>query len=504
MENAIQFNTISKLFPGVKALDNVSFSVRKGEVHALLGENGAGKSTLLNILHGIFPPTSGSIDLFNTPVSFSSPKQAILAGISKVHQEINSAKDLTVGQNVTLGYEKVSYGIFVDYKTVNTEVNQILKKLNCDFRSEDLTSSLSAGQLQMIEIAKALFHHSKVISFDEPTAALTDSDTQTLFSIIRELKSKGYTIIYVSHRLEEIFQICDRATILRDGQYIKTLNVKDTDRSELVTLMAGRSIIENTHKKAGRPQNAERILEVTEFSGRKFKNSNFFLNRGEILGFFGLVGAGRTELMRALVGADEKTSGSVFMYGKKVSIKNTEDALKLGIGLLPEERKTQGFMPLMNNLDNVAVSSLSKYEKNGFIVPNLKYNNYTDKSAELNIKPADPYFMTRNLSGGNQQKVVLGRWLSTDVNILIFDEPTKGIDVSTKVEIYKLMDKTIRQGKSIIMISSELKEVLSVSDRIVVMYEGNIIKILDNDGTLKEEQILSYALGEKDNEEKTI
>jgi ribose transport system ATP-binding protein len=497
MEYAIQFNGISKIFPGVRALDDVNFSVRKGEVHALLGENGAGKSTLLNILHGIFPPSSGSIKLFDDTVSFLNPRQAILAGISKVHQEINSVKDLTVGQNITLGYEAVSHGIFVDYKKVNSDVNQILEKLNCDFKSEDTAAKLSAGQLQMVEIAKALFHHSKIISFDEPTAALTDSDTKVLFRIIGELKEKGYTILYVSHRLEEIFEICDRATILRDGKYITTLNVCDTNREELVSLMAGRNVLEKHREKIGKLGTDKPVLEVKQFSGNKFHNINFSLRKGEILGFFGLVGAGRTELMRALFGADKKASGVVRIGGKKVSIRNTEDALKNGIGLLPEERKTQGFMPLMNNLDNVAVSSLSKYEKHGFIIPERKYENYREKAGDLNIKPDDPYFLTKNLSGGNQQKVVLGRWLSTDVDILIFDEPTKGIDVSTKVEIYKLMDKSIGQGKSVIMISSELKEILSVSDRIVVMYEGSITKILDNDGTLKEDQILNYALGER-------
>lgn len=496
MDDAINFKNVSKIFPGVKALQNISFNIKKGEVHALLGENGAGKSTLLNILHGIFPPSDGQIYLFDQEVKFKNPKEAILKGISKVHQEINSVKDLTVGQNITLGYEKVKRKVFVDYVSTNDTVNEILNKLNCDFRAQDLTGSLSAGQLQMIEIAKALFHHSKIISFDEPTASLTDKETRTLFRIIKELKAQGYTVLYVSHRMEEIFEICDRATILRDGQFIETLNVCDTNRKELVNLMAGHKVESGCHVIREGLDKAPELLRVENFSGNRFNNVSFNLKKGEILGFFGLVGAGRTETMRALFGADAKIHGKVYLNNKEINISNTADAVKLGFGLLPEERKTQGFINLMSNAQNVALTSIRNYEKNGFVQMDLINKNFKTKVEELRIRPNDPNFMTKNLSGGNQQKIVLARWLSTDANILIFDEPTKGIDVSTKEEIYKLMNRAIEQGKSIIMISSELKEILTVSDRVVVMYEGEITKVLDNDGTNKEETILNYALGE--------
>lgn len=496
MEDAIKFVNVSKIFPGVKALSNVGFSIQKGEVHALLGENGAGKSTLLNILHGIFPPSEGQIFLFGEEVHFKNPKEAILTGISKVHQEINSVSDLTVGQNITLGYESIKSKFFVDYEEVNTTVNEILDRLNCDFRSEDLTGSLSAGQLQMIEIAKALFHHSKVISFDEPTASLTDKETRTLFKIINELKEQGYTVLYVSHRMEEIFEICDRATILRDGQFVETLKVEDTNRAELVNLMAGHKVESGSHVIKDNLKNAPVSLQVKNFTGNKFKDVNFDVKKGEIVGFFGLVGAGRTETMRALFGADSKISGDVYIDGKEIKIRNTEDAVKYGFGLLPEERKTQGFINLMSNSQNVALSSIRKYEKNGFVQPSLIVENFQKKVSELRIRPSDPNFMTSNLSGGNQQKIVLARWLSTNAHILIFDEPTKGIDVSTKEEIYKLMNRAADEGKSIIMISSELKEILTVSDRIVVMYEGKITKVLENNGTNREDEILNYALGE--------
>ena len=341
-----------------------------------------------------------------------------------------------------------------------------------------------------------LFLSSEVISFDEPTASLTDKETRTLFKIINELKEQGYTVLYVSHRMEEIFEICDRATILRDGQFVETLEVKDTNRSELVNLMAGHKVESGSHTIKENLEKAPISLLVKNFTGNKFKDVSFDVKKGEIVGFFGLVGAGRTETMRALFGADSKLSGDVFIDGKEIKIRNTEDAVKYGFGLLPEERKTQGFINLMSNSQNVALSSIKKYEKNGFVQPSLIVENFKKKVAELRIRPSDPNFMTSNLSGGNQQKIVLARWLSTNAHILIFDEPTKGIDVSTKEEIYKLMNRAADEGKSIIMISSELKEILTVSDRIVVMYEGKITKVLENNGTNREDEILNYALGE--------
>ncbi len=498
MGNAIEFRNVSKQFPGVKALKNVSFSVAQGEVHALLGENGAGKSTLLNILHGVQTDYEGDIYLSGSRIRFKNPHDAIMnGGISKVHQEINVVKDLTAGQNITLGYEMSRAGIFVDYKKVNKTVNEILQKLSCDFRAEDMVSALTAGEMQMLEIAKALFHNSKIISMDEPTSSLTDKETNALFSIIEELKRSGITVIYVSHRLDEIFRICDRATILRDGEYITTLDVTFTSKDELIKMMVGRNV-STIAVKTGNYTTDDTILKVENFSrSRYFENINFELKRGEILGFFGLVGAGRTEVMRAIFGADRKNSGSVYINNKQVNIKNTRDALKHGIGLIPEERKSQGFMKFFSNMDNVAVSSLQKYLTYGFIDRKKKNNNYTKIAGEININPKDPDFLTNNMSGGNQQKVILARWLSTDTDILIFDEPTKGIDVAAKVEIYRLMENFVKSGKSIIVVSSELTEIMGISDRIVIFWEGKKVKELDRPG-FDEQRILNYAMGEID------
>ncbi len=498
MGDGIRFEHIVKTFPGVKALSDVSFTIREGEVHALLGENGAGKSTLLNILHGIYQADEGHLYLKDKEVCFRSPNEAILGGILKVHQEINTVKDLTVAQNITLGYEKTRNRFFVDYGYTNKSVNEVLDRLHCTFRAEDLVSSLSAGEMQMIAIARALYYNATVISFDEPTASLTEKETNALFSIIGELKAQGITILYVSHRLEEIFRICDRATVLRDGKYITTVNVSDITRDELITYMAGHEVKSNIDKNHRSFAADPVLMEVKGFSsGKKFRNVSFDLKKGEILGFFGLVGAGRTEVMRAILGADPKDEGTVVFEGRPVNIRNTQDALKLGMGLLPEERKTQGFVNLMTNMENASLSALDKYTSRGFVNKKKLLENYKEKAKDLRIHPENPEFLTVNLSGGNQQKVILARWLSTDSKLLVFDEPTKGIDVATKVEIYRLMMKAVEQGKSIIMISSELSEVLQVSDRVIVMYEGEITAVLENDGHLMENTVLSYAMGEK-------
>lgn len=495
MTEGVKIENITKTFPGVKALSNVSFSIKEGEVHALLGENGAGKSTLLNILHGIYQADEGKIFLKGTEVHFQSPNEAIMGGISKVHQEISTVRDLTVGQNITLGYEITKKGFLVDYKKTNQLVNEVLDRLNCSFRSEDLVSTLTSGEMQMVSIAKAIYHKSTVISFDEPTSSLTERETQALFKTIRQLKQEGITIIYVSHRMDEIFQICDRATILKDGHYVTTVDVKDTTKAQLIAYMAGREIKTDINHQFKDCSGEETALKVKGFTSTRFKNVSFELKKGEILGFFGLVGSGRTELMRAVFGADKKTSGELELNGKPVSIKNTQDALKYKIGLLPEERKTQGFVNLMSNLDNASFSILDKYNKHGFIEKKKLEENYLKQVEALKIQQKDPNFLTANLSGGNQQKVIFARWLSTDAEILIFDEPTKGIDVATKYEIYKLMESISGDGKSIIMISSELPEIMSISDRIAVMYEGELQTILKNDGSLTDDIVLSYALG---------
>lgn len=494
MSEAIRFNKINKYFPGAHVLKDISFSVEVGEVHALLGENGAGKSTLLNILHGIYNEYDGDVELFGQKVSFKNPNDAIINGkISKVHQETNIVADLTVGENVALGHEPSKAG-FVNRSELNKEVNAVLEQLGCRFRSENKAFELSAGEMQMVAIAKALYYDSKIISLDEPTASLSSKETENLFKVIRELKKKGITILYVSHRLEEIFRICDRATILRDGTLISTLNVAETTRKQLIHSMVGRDVDALATRTRPCMAKEEVVLKVENYTGAKFKNISFELHKGEILGFSGLVGAGRTELMRAVCGIDEKKSGKLYLHGKEVHIRNSSDALRQGIGLLPEDRKTQGFLSLSTNIDNVAISSLKKHMTGIFVDSAKKRKNCERYIKELDIHPAKADILTANMSGGNQQKVIIARWLSTDVDVIIFDEPTKGVDVGAKVEIYRLIEEVAESGKAVIVISSDLPEVLGISDRIIVMYEG--IKTGEIGRTsFSEELAMEYAMG---------
>lgn len=500
MTIAVEFDHISKEFSGVKVLKDVSFSINKGEIHALLGENGAGKSTLLNILHGVYSDYSGEVLIHGGKVFFKNPHDAIVRGkISKVHQEANIVKDLTVGQNITLGYEPVKRG-FVDYKELNKSVNLLLRRLKCRFNSNDRVSGLSAGEIQMIGIAKALFHNSSIISLDEPTSSLTMNETSALFEIIKELKNHGITIIYVSHRLEEIFSICDRASILRDGEYITTLNINETDRETIIRNMVGYNISAIAARQYPRTTDGKTVLKVVNFTRKPyFYDINFELKQGEILGFSGLVGSGRTEVMRTIFGADELDSGTLYINGKETLIKNTTEALKNGLGLIPEERKTQGFIKFATNIDNVSLSSLDRYMNGIFVDSSKKLKNCNEYFKKLNINPKRPDYQTQHMSGGNQQKIILAKWLSTQANILIFDEPTKGVDVAAKAEIYRIMEEIVKNDKSVIVVSSELPEIMGISDRIIVMSEGRISAEL-HPSEYDEEKILSYAMGEKIND----
>lgn len=497
MGKAVEFIKINKHFPGAHVLKDVSFSVEEGEVHALLGENGAGKSTLLNILHGVYTEYEGTVKLHDKEVRFKNINDAIVNGkISKVHQETLVVKDLTVGQNVTLGYEPKK-GAFVDFNKLNNDVDEILNQLNCRFSARDLVSTLTSGEMQMLAIARALYHHSTIISLDEPTASLTLKETEALFKVIEKLKASGVTVLYVSHHLEEIFQICDRASILRDGEFIETLNVKDTNREGLIHSMVGRSVSAVASRLKPSPRTKEVVLKAENLcGGKKFQDISFELHKGEILGFFGLVGAGRTEVMRTIFGADKKTGGCFYLRGKKISGNwNTTKALKAGIGLVPEDRKTQGFLTLSSNTDNVSISSLEKYMSGVFVDENKKVKNAEHFFEEMDVHPRRVDYLTKNMSGGNQQKVILARWMSTDVDIIIFDEPTKGVDVAAKAEIYRLMEELVAEGKSLIVVSSELPEVMGISDRILVMCEGHISGELSRENEYDEDGILNYAIG---------
>jgi ribose transport system ATP-binding protein len=490
----ISFKAVSKEFPGVKALDNIRFDVQEGEVHALIGENGAGKSTLLNILHGIYNEYDGEVWIEGRKADFRNAQDAIKAGISKVHQEVSLIADLTVGQNVALGHEPKK-GPFIDFKSLHAKVEIILRRLRCKFKSTDLVSTLSTGEMQMLSIAKALFHESRIISFDEPTAALTENETRALFEIIRELKANGITVIFISHRLDELFQVSDRITVLRDGKYVGTYNTPEITRQTLIQRMVGRDVAAFAERKKPGLSTDEVVLEVRNLSrAGVFQNVSFHLNKGEILGFSGLVGSKRTDVVRTLFGADPKTSGDIYVKGKKVKIKTPKQGLEHGIGLIPENRKTQGFIHVLDNADNMSLAALKKFSFLGFIDEKRKTESSRHYAQELQLNQKDPSYMTFNLSGGNQQKIVLGKWLATDVDVLIFDEPTKGVDVGAKAEIYRLMEDLLESGKSIIMVSSELPEVIGMSDRVMVMHEGRIIKELHKD-ELNEETILHYAMG---------
>ena len=469
-------------------------------MHALLGENGAGKSTLLNILHGVFPATSGQIYIDGKPTKYSSTYEAITNGVIKVHQEVQVVENLTVGQNIALGFEMVKGG-FLDYKDVYEKCDGILEELGCSFRSNDPVTGLGVGDLQMIAIAKSLYFNANIISFDEPTSALSAPEIEKLYEIIRGLKAKGITILFISHKLDELFAICDRVTIFRDGMCITTKEMSETSNEDLIHLMVGRDV--SSYAVRLQPSCAdysEVVLEAKNLSGMTFDNISFKLYKGEILGFSGLVGARRTEVMRAIFGADPLYGGQLILHGNEVKIESTESALKYGIGLISEDRKREGFIPTMSNNRNVNIPGMGKYKKGilGLLDEKKMLDNFNTYAELVKLNIRNPEYFTLNLSGGNQQKVIVAKWMATKADILIFDEPTKGVDVGAKAEIYKLMEDFVAEGKSIIMVSSELPEVIGMSDRVVIMREGHINGVLDRKEDFTEVNLLSYAMQEKE------
>lgn len=463
---------IDKSFPGVHALDNVSFSLKAGEVHALMGENGAGKSTLMKVLTGIYTKDSGSIIYEGKEVAFANPREACDAGVIIVHQELNMLGHLTVAQNIFIGREMMN-GKLIDDRKMNEESTKLFKQLNIDIDPTQRMSTLTVGKQQMCEIAKAISHEAKVIVFDEPTAALTESEIEELFKIIRDLKSQNIGIIYISHRMDEIKTITDRVTVMRDGGYVGTIDTATSTKDDIINMMVGRVIYEDPKSHSNVPAGAPEVLKVENLrAGRMVKDVSFSLKKGEILGFSGLMGAGRTEMARALFGADKKDGGDIYINGKKVEINSPEDAVKLGIGYLSEDRKRFGLVVGKTVAENSTMATMDEY-MSGIFINKSKENaiaqEYVDK---LKTKTPSVDQLVVNLSGGNQQKVVIAKWLIRNCDILIFDEPTRGIDVGAKSEIYHLMNILAQEGKSIIMISSEMTEILRMSDRIVVMCEG--------------------------------
>lgn len=473
---------VSKEFPGVKALNNVHFDLNEGEVHAIVGENGAGKSTLMKILSGIYKKDAGDITYKGKSVSIPSPLEAQKLGISIIHQELNLMPHLTVAENIFIGREdRRPGGIFLDNKKLNEEATKLLKELELNLDPSAIVGELTIAKQQMVEIAKAVSYRGSVIIMDEPTSSLTPAETDALFKIIRTLKAAGKGVIYISHRLEELAKITDRITVLRDGEYVKTLNTAGTQISEVISLMVGRTV-EQDQRPTNRNIGNEIVLEVQGLSDlRLLKDVSFNLRKGEILGFAGLMGAGRTELARAIIGADPKTAGTIILRGKEVKIKQPSDAVDAGIGYLSEDRKRFGLMLIQNVTFNIILSSIPRFaNKLGFLKMKSADGIARDSITQLRVRTPSERQYVKNLSGGNQQKVVIAKWLTRNCDVLIFDEPTRGIDVGAKDEIYQLLTKLSNEGKSIIMISSELPEVLRLSDRIAVMCNGRLTGIIDN------------------------
>ena len=477
---------IDKRFQGVHALKTCSLNLHAGEILALVGENGAGKSTMMKILTGIYTADEGEILYFGEKVRFKTPKDAQDAGISIVHQELNLMPHLTAAQNIFIGRE--SRGLFLDEKMINRKSAELFARMNVHINPQEVVKNLTVGKQQIVEIAKALSYDAKIIIFDEPTATLTDAEIDTLFEIIRELREKDVGIIYISHRMDEIKRLTNRITVLRDGEFVGT---RDTDKAgidEIIQMMIGRAAYEEPKQVSTVPPGAPVVLKVEHLSSKDVKDISFELHEGEILGFAGLMGAGRTEAARLIFGADERTGGSIYVKGKKVTIKSPNDAVKHGIGYLSEDRKRFGLAVGMSVADNAVLASLDRYVR-GLFVHDAKVREISEEYVgKINVKTPSINQQIKKLSGGNQQKVVIAKWLIRNCDILIFDEPTRGIDVGAKSEIYKLMNTLTQNGKSIIMISSELPELLRMSDRIFVMCEGS------HTGTLSIEEADQHSI----------
>ena len=485
---------IYKSFPGVNALKDVNISINKGEVMALTGENGAGKSTLMNILSGIYQKDSGEIYFDGKPVNITSPLNAQKMGISTIHQELNLMPNLSVGENIFIAREKRKMHYLLDKKKTNDDASDLIKLVGLEIDTTTLVKDLSIAQRQMVEVAKALSINSKLIIMDEPTSSLTDREIEILMGIIRKLCDQGVSIIYISHKLSEIFDIADRITVLRDGNTIGIVDAKECSEEMLIQMMVGRElkdIFAKMESKIG-----EVIFEAKNItSGKMVKNASFKLKKGEILGFAGLVGSGRSELMRAIFGIDKMDQGEVFLDGEKISIRHPSHAIKHGLGFVPEDRKLQGLILGMAVRENITMSSLEKLSNYGFIKSSSEKDVSVDFIEKLSIKTPHQEQKVLNLSGGNQQKVVIAKWLAISPKILILDEPTKGVDVGAKKEIHHLMSKLTQEGVAVIMISSELPEILGMSDRIIVMHKG-VIKGEFLRGEATQEKILSLALSE--------
>jgi ribose transport system ATP-binding protein len=495
-EEILRVEALSKSFPGVKALDNIQFSLNKGEVHVLLGENGAGKSTLIKILSGAFKKDAGEITIDGKPVEISSVQHAQRLGVTTIYQEMNLIPGLTVAQNIHLAREPKKKGGLpwtVDTKAMNDASSKLLASLGMGINPEITVNQLSVPQQQLVEVAKALSLDAKIIIFDEPTATLADRETEALFKLIRLLKERGLGIIYISHRMEEVWQIGDRITVLRDGCYIGTKKAEDVTISEVVKMMVGR-VVDKRYQRTYMAENTP-VLELKNVCrGEVLRNINIVVNRGEIVGLSGLVGAGRTELAEAIFGVEPITSGSIIFNGKEIEISSPEKASRIGLAFVTEDRKGLGLFQRLSVRENIIHAAMRQLFPNGIINSDKEQKVAAEFIDKLSIKTPSQKQLVKQLSGGNQQKVVLAKWLATHAKLFIMDEPTRGVDVGAKQEIYLLMEAILKEGCPILMISSELPEILAMSDRIYVMHEGRITAEYDKD-SVTQEKILTSAMG---------
>ena len=497
-DTILEMEGISKVFAGVEALKNVSFRLRRGEIHALVGENGAGKSTLMKILIGIYRPEKGTIRFKGEQVEFKDTSEALSSGISMIHQEISLVQQMDVSENVWLGREKrfLKMGL-IDVKRRYQETENLMRTLKIEGISpRALVKDLSVAQMQLVELARAVSYNSDIIIMDEPTSALTTREIEILYQIVRDLSAKGVAIVFISHKLDEIFKICSRITVLRDGAYIDTIDSDDVDERTLMNMIAGRQL-SDMYVRTPRQIGDVRI-EVRDLTqAGKFNNINFQVRAGEIVGFYGLMGAGRTEIMRSIFGLDDYAWGEVLIDGKKVEIKNPSKAVQNNIGMLTEDRLRLGVIYTMSIMGNATIAAFQKLcNRLGMFTPRKEKNKFLSKSDDLRIKYASENDLIGSLSGGNQQKVLLERWMLTNPRILIADEPTRGIDVGAKREIYELIDEMARQGMAVLLVSSELPEVMGMADRIIVIRDGEQVYECTHDEA-DQIELVSYAFGKQ-------
>lgn len=491
----LKMENISKSFPGVKALDNVQLSVYGGEVLGLLGENGAGKSTLMKILSGVYEKSEGKIFIQGQETEITGIKDAESKGITIIHQELSVLPNLTVWENIFLGNEKINkISRRINKKLLKERSIDFLNQIGCKLDPDTLVRDISVGEMQMIEIAKALTKNTQIIIMDEPTTALTDVETKNLFKVIEKLKGKGIAVIYISHRMEEIFKICDRITVLRDGKYVGDAVVSEISNDDIISMLVGRKLEEQfPYKKV---ETGEVLLEVKNLNySNKVKNISFKVREGEILGIAGLMGSGRTELAKTIFGEYKKQSGEIFVHGEKKEIKSPKDAIHNGICYLSEDRKKEGLVLGMTVGDNMTLANLKKYENSFKIIDKKQEKKDIDEYIKkLSVKTPSAQQLIKNLSGGNQQKAILGKWIMLSPKVLIIDEPTRGIDIGAKKEIYDVLNALKESGKAVIMISSDMPEVLGVSDRILVMHEGKLTGQLNREHA-NQEIIMKCAVG---------